>query len=260
MVTAPLRRYHSIVCLYFCVYIYIYIYIVNVYVCLYVYVQISVTQYVSNRGKNSDETENDKTSFTYRYEMWTPQRERFETIVQTFQQFPSPELRWNLIDNIVAGNLGFDGIDQGIKTRRLKFMVIPYSVCCPADLEAYHAQFDLLLEFFRKYLAKEEKIAVAKDSALSSQDYCLLEPVHGVVSHNQLTALYKQTSRDFSVAKLMMRGPNDSHPNWIYLRYDKSLYGFKAFHFEIHWKVSWHVCSPWRPLTLSTYRSAIVGW
>jgi hypothetical protein len=101
---------------------------------------------------------------------------------------------------------------------------------------------ELLFDFFRKYInVKEDKIQVIKDSILSMLDYSSLERVVGSVTHNQFSAVYRQTSRECSIAKLMMRGPQHANPNWIHLRYDRNLYGFKAFHIELHWKV----CDSW---------------
>ena len=64
--------------------------------------KVNVTQYRSKKGKNDDE---ESSIYTYRYELWVPQTKSFQTMSQTFYQFPNPEFKWNKIDNIIVGML-----------------------------------------------------------------------------------------------------------------------------------------------------------
>ncbi|RYH30077.1 hypothetical protein EON65_06335 [archaeon] len=161
--------------------------------------------------------------------------------MQSFHQFPTPELKWNLVDNVIVGGDSFDGSLDNIKTRRLRYMVIPHNICTNKDIEAYYEQIEMLLDHFRKNLTKDAKIEVTKDTSLSVNDFVQLEKAFGCISLNRFSSVYRQCQRGYSTARLYMRGPKHANPNWLFFKYERNLYSCKAFHFEMHWTV----CDSW---------------
>ena len=49
---------------------------------------------------------------------------RFQTMSQTFYQFPNPEFKWNLIDNIIMSNISHTAYEDN-KNRRLRYSIVP---------------------------------------------------------------------------------------------------------------------------------------
>ena len=134
-----------------------------------------MTQYVSLKSKISEEEqkeniESDRTMFQYRYEMWLPQMNRFQSVTQTFYQFPVPEFLWNKVDNIMMGDIAYDGIDEGKKPRNLKYLIIPpENMKTEKDLEDYYSKIDQFIEFMNRYAIskdKEDQMSIYKDRTM----------------------------------------------------------------------------------------------
>lgn len=66
--------------------------------------EIVVTRFLSKRGTNSAKNTLD----TYKFEVWVPHTQRFQTVTQTFFQYPQPEYWWNRADEILLGNEELD--------------------------------------------------------------------------------------------------------------------------------------------------------
>jgi hypothetical protein len=109
--------------------------------------QVNVTQYRSRQGFNREHGNN---TSSYAYELWNKDENKFETMTQSFYQFPNPEMRWNKIDNIVVGNLPYDEAEAGVKARRLRFAVIPPPIKSEAELQKYFANFSQLIDHLNK--------------------------------------------------------------------------------------------------------------
>lgn len=121
--------------------------------------QVRVTQYRSKNAVNDDES-----SFTYHYEIWVPQIQEFQTMTQTFYQFPNPEYKWSKTDNILCGAVPYDGVDDGTKVKRHRYCVIPDKMDTIEDVNNYYTKLNQLIEFLNKYC--DETIIVEKDTTL----------------------------------------------------------------------------------------------
>jgi hypothetical protein len=210
--------------------------------------QIYVTQYISKQSQMSEaeqkeNIESDRTMFQYRYEMWLPQMQRFQTMTQTFYQFPVPEFLWNKVDNIMMGDICYDGVEEGKKPRSLKYLVIPNDITCERDLDEYYAKIDLLIEFLNKYAVSKDSddaMHIVKDRTLLPEQqagHFLVPTIHSKSVHQ----VYRQCSKQFNIFKCNMRGPRHENPNWLYIKYDAVIYPFRAFHIFLHW----FVCDSW---------------
>ena len=120
-----------------------------------------MTVYRSKHGQNLD---TEMTDYTYQYEIWVPQLQTFQTMTQTFHKFIVPEYRWNKLDNYIVGNLPFDPYEEGVRSKRLKFCVLPpESIASDQDVEEYFANIDKLQAFLNGYTLPGEAVAFKKN-------------------------------------------------------------------------------------------------
>lgn len=59
--------------------------------------------------------------------------------------------------------------------------------------------------------------------------------------YNKFVHIYQKLNKDTHVIRCSLKNQNNPNPNWIFLKYDKHIYPYKAFHFEVHWLV----CDSW---------------
>eukprot|EP01036_Dinobryon_divergens_P022546 gene22546-30811_t len=221
--------------------------------------EISVKIYRSEHGENK---EDDESIFTYKYELWVPQLGQFQTVTQTFYQFPNPEFKWNQLDNVLAGSLSYGGIDDGTKPKRLRFSVIPdCRIATASDVDEYFAKIDRLLEFVNKYGQAAATSTVltspvpspagssgSSGSGSGSREQMILQKDRSLPPSSNLDENVRSGSlhrvfaaRDFEFMKLTLRVAKNGNPNWLYLKYDKNICAHKAYHMEFHWLV----CDSW---------------
>jgi hypothetical protein len=222
-------------------------------------------------GKESTENQIDSlTSFHYNYEMWLSHVKKFQTVSQKFYQFSKKEYLWNRLDSMIIGNLPYEfSIVDDLKPRYVHFIIIPKNITSEQEMNEYYSKIDSLMEIVAKYawnkdediikiqkdtqllryanpLSTEAPLAdfiysnsfpppptVAKDSVLSNplMDYWVNKPIY----------YYKRTSSDMNVIKCQMRARDQGNPNWLYFKYDKNIYSYKAFHIDMQWLV----CDSW---------------
>lgn len=154
---------------------------------------------------------------------------------QTFQLFPD-EFLWSHIDSLILNESLYDGNPKGKKPRNLAYVIIPPS-CMKSDAEVdeYFGRIDQLIEFLNKNVG-EEPMAVIKERSLFPTSDVNLD------AYNYMASLWhRQASREVGVMRRYLRGPKHDNPNWVYIKYDKCLYTFKAFHFSLEW----FVCDSW---------------
>lgn len=197
-----------------------------------------VTRYISKSGRNEEEkkeAETDRTRMQYRYEMWSTQSGKFQTLSQTFQLFPD-EFLWSHIDSLILNETQYDGNTKGKKPRNLAYVIIPPSCMkSEAEVDEYFGRIDQLLEFLNKNVG-EEPMSVNKERSL----FPTCE--NDAEFHNYNASLWhRQASREMAVMRRYLRGPKHENPNWVYIKYDKNIYTFKAFHFHLEW----FVCDSW---------------
>ena len=154
---------------------------------------------------------------------------------------------------MLAGAISYGGIDDGTKPKRLRFSVIPdCRIATANDVDEYYSKIDLLLEFVNKYgpaaatssisasspggagsgstTGSKEQMTLQKDRSLPPSNN-LEENLHGGSLHRGFAA------RDFEFMKLTLRSVKNGNPNWLYLKYDKNICAYKAYHMEFHWLV-----------------------
>lgn len=231
-----------------------------------------MTIYRSKEGQNN---EDEKSVYNYCYESWSPHANAFITMSQSFYKFHSTEFKWNKLDNIVVGNIPADTYENAMRMKRLKFSILPPEIYSDEEATEYFAKMDLLVEFFNKYaqgggdvvsITKDRQVIEKLDSetsesrknsnadklrssTASSNTSFSAAPCIPLGSSAFLTAqtplamaLYKKTDAyNCDTAKFIMRSAKQGTPNWLYCRYDKTAYTYKAFQMEFHWVV----CDAW---------------
>lgn len=156
---------------------------------------------------------------------------------QTFQLFPD-EFLWSHIDSFILNESQYDGNPKGKKPRNLAYVIIPPSCMkTEAEVDEYFGRIDQLIEFLNKNVG-EEPMAVIKERSL----FPTSESTVDGDAYNYMASLWhRQASREVGVMRRYLRGPKHDNPNWVYIKYDKCLYTFKAFHFSLEW----FVCDSW---------------
>lgn len=165
--------------------------------------------------------------------MWSTQNEKFHTLSQSFALFPD-EFQWTDYDGIILGDVTYDGNLKGRKPRGLKYVIIPpANINTEEAMDDYYKKIDQLVEFLNKNVAeKGEPMLINKDRSIFP----------AVESSDRIATLwYRQTSREIGVMRKMLRGARHDNPNWLYLKYDRNLYSFRAFHFHLEW----FICDSW---------------
>lgn len=154
---------------------------------------------------------------------------------QTFQLFPD-EFLWSHIDSFILNESQYDGNPKGKKPRNLAYVIIPPSCMkTEAEVDEYFGRIDQLIEFLNKNVG-EEPMAVIKERSLFPTSESTGD------AYNYMASLWhRQASREVGVMRRYLRGPKHDNPNWVYIKYDKCLYTFKAFHFSLEW----FVCDSW---------------
>lgn len=154
---------------------------------------------------------------------------------QTFQLFPD-EFLWSHIDSFILNETNYDGNPKGKKPRNLAYVIIPPSCMkTEAEVDEYFGRIDQLIEFLNKNVGQEPMTVIKERSLFPTSD------VDGD-AYNYIASLWhRQASREVGVMRRYLRGPKHDNPNWVYVKYDKCLYTFKAFHFSLEW----FVCDSW---------------
>lgn len=167
--------------------------------------------------------------------MWSTQSGKFQTLSQTFQLFPD-EFLWSHIDSLILNETQYDGNTKGKKPRNLAYVIIPPSFMkTEAEVDEYFGRIDQLIEFLNKNVG-EEPMTVTKERSLFPTSEAEAD------MHNYNASLWhRQASRDMGVMRRYLRGPKHDNPNWVYMKYDRNIYTFKAFHFNLEW----FVCDSW---------------
>lgn len=236
-----------------------------------------MTIYRSREGEIQDD---EKSVYGYSYESWNPHVGAFITMSQSFHKFSSEEFRWNKLDNVVVGNIPADTYEEAMKMKRLKYTILPPEIYTEDEANEYYAKIAQLVEFLNKYtVGSEDKVAIFRDGkdepaqvldwpwprgpdtrrqsfekARSSSSAGGMGPpgmetgasvnsfVHLYPQTPHSMALYRRTdARNCDTAKMIVRTSKQGNPAWLYCRYDKVAYTYKALHLEFHWVV----CDSW---------------
>ena len=234
---------------------------------------MNVTIYRSIEGQIQDD---EKSVYNYSYESWSAQANSFLTMTQAFHKYSNTEFRWNKLDHIVGGNIPADTSDNAMKMKRLKYTILPPEIYTEEDVNEYFAKIDLLVEFFNKYTPGSDDVgSIWKDrqtldrsdgnniegcesrrgsveksransgasiqstaGAASSQ----FSAIHLTMQTPQALAQYRRTdANNYDTAKLILRTAKQGNPAWVYCRYDKTAFTYKALHLEFHWVA----CDAW---------------
>ena len=160
---------------------------------------------------------------------------------------------------MLSGAIPYGGIDDGTKPKRLRFSVIPdCRIATANDVDEYFSKIDLLLEFVNKYGQASATSSVSASSPLpspsagvsgsgsttGSKEQMTLQKDRSLPPSNNLEENVRSGSlhrvfaaRDFEFMKLTLRSVKNGNPNWLYLKYDKNICAYKAYHMEFHWLV-----------------------
>ena len=196
--------------------------------------QVRVTRFLwTGKSTNSSSNNNDNINFsttskkaTYMYELWVPQTGEYQTMTQTFQQYPAPEYAWNTADEILLGNIELDMTNDNVKAKRLRFAILPdytdeNSTNNCSDVETYYSKIDKLMQHIGKYCSNSEVVIdVIKDN------------IETKIANN---------SKNYNVVKIWLQGPNHSNPKWAFFKYDGCASMNRAFKLEFHWLA----CDSW---------------
>ncbi len=196
--------------------------------------QVRVTRFLwTGKSTNSSGNNNDNINFsttskkaTYMYELWVPQTGEYQTMTQTFQQYPTPEYAWNTADEILLGNIELDMTNDNVKAKRLRFAILPdytdeNSTNNCSDVETYFSKIDKLMHHIGKYCSNNEVIIdVIKDNIETKST---------------------NNSKNYNVVKIWLQGPNHSNPKWAFFKYDGCASMNRAFKLEFHWLA----CDSW---------------
>ena len=160
------------------------------------------------------------------YELWVPQTGEYQTMTQTFQQYPTPEYAWNTADEILLGNIELDMMNDNVKAKRLRFAILPdytdeNSTNNCSDVETYYSKIDKLMQHIGKYCSNNEVII-------------------DVIKENIETKI-TNNSKNYNVVKIWLQGPNHSNPKWAFFKYDGCASMNRAFKLEFHWLA----CDSW---------------
>jgi len=153
---------------------------------------------------------------------------------------------------VLSGVLPYGGIDDGTKPKRLRFSVIPdCRITNSTDVDDYYAKIDLLIEFVSKYGSAATASSTVPPmsspvpgSPSASKEQMTLQKDHSLPPSSNLDENIRSGSlhrvfaaRDFEFMKLNLRSAKNGNPNWLYLKYDKNICAYKAYHMEFHWLV-----------------------
>ncbi len=185
------------------------------------------TNNTSNNNNFNDNFSSTSKKATYMYELWVPQTGEYQTMTQTFQQYPTPEYAWNTADEILLGNIELDMNNDNVKAKRLRFAILPdytdeNTLNNSTDVDTYYSKIDKLMQHIGKYCSTNEVIIdVIKD----------------------INDIYKtkNNSKNYNVVKIWLQGPNHSNPKWAFFKYDGSASMNRAFKLEFHWLA----CDSW---------------
>ena len=108
---------------------------------------VHVTQY-------TEKTSADESSYKYHYMSYSQETGTFVKNVQSFQMYSSP-YNWNKVDRILSGDTDRE-LRDGMRVKRLMFVVIPEKFNTPEGEMKYVAKFKRLLDYFGKLRPKDE--------------------------------------------------------------------------------------------------------
>ena len=167
---------------------------------------VYVYRYMSRVGVNDDNS-----TYSYRYRVWSRQFGRFVVMHQNFYQFPEPEHAWNLTDEVLSGNQ--DLLSDNCRAKRIRLAIVP---CNGISGQQYQEHFEKLIAYLNKYSS---------------------EPI--VLKHEQIANSRKNDQN----IRLWLRRPNSKgastniidQPQWVYARCEGTYCLRKVFHLDIHW-------------------------
>ena len=145
----------------------------------------------------------------------------------------------NRSDSVLAAVLTYGGLDDGTKPKRLRFSVIPdCRIETASDIDEYFTKIDQLLEFINKYGQGNAPSGVGSPG-VGSGSGTAKEQIFLQKDRSSQPSYSTQAfgNRDYDIAKLILRGAKTGNPNWLYLKYDKKICSYKAYHMEFHWLV-----------------------
>ncbi|EWM23480.1 dep domain containing protein [Nannochloropsis gaditana] len=192
--------------------------------------QVDVKHFLDRQGSNANSPQN---HHRYRYQIWVPHTGRFQAVTQDFYRFPTPEYKWNYVDELICG---YNDAPEDLLRQETKYRRKLYAMCRQTedDNEQDFIQRvqELLGHVNRRRLKGSPPLDVISRGFPEKEDQLRRGGNKEIVNESR-----RSNAIMAAHIPLPSVGPQSTRQEWLVLSCDKLLDPCRAFHLDINWLV-----------------------